>query len=107
MAGKALIVGLVLALQVLIPLRALIDDSDQRQRVGWNMFSTETYYPSIQLELRDGARRGVSFGQVVPRRRPEINYARELPPYLCTRFPETQSVSLTFESPEPQVTACK
>ena len=99
--------GLVLALQLLIPLRALVDDSDQRQRVGWNMYSTETYYPSIVLDLGEGGRRGVSFGHVVARSRPEVNYAGDLPPYLCARYLEARAVSLTFNSPEPEVTACE
>lgn len=103
---RAVIVGVVLALQLLVPLRALVDGSDQRQRFGWNMYSTETYYPHIVLELRDGGSRSVALGQVVRRRRPEVDYARDLPPYLCGRYPEAGSVRLTLASPEPEVTRC-
>ena len=106
MAKRALIVGLVLALQLLVPLRALVDDSDQRQRFGWNMYSTETYYPRIVLNLSTGESHALPLGQVARGLRPEINYAADLPPYLCERFPDAQSVSLSFRSPEPEVTPC-
>ncbi|MGI9557730.1 MAG: hypothetical protein ACR2N5_07300 [Solirubrobacterales bacterium] len=98
--------GVVVALQVLIPLRALLDDSDQRQRFAWGMYSTETTYPGVSLDLDNGAQRGVAFTDVVRRRRPEMNYARDLPPFLCERFPEAASVRLSFGAPEPEVTPC-
>ena len=98
--------GLVLALQVLVPLRAILDDSDHRQRFGWNMYSTDTRYPEITLELRDGSRRGIALGSVVLHRRPEVHYGRDLPPFLCSRYPEARAVLLTFAAPAPEVTRC-
>lgn len=95
----------MLVLQVLVPLRALLDERD-RQPFGWSMYATETRYPDIELELGDGALRRVAFAEVVARRRPEIDYRSDLPPYLCERYPEAREVRLSFESPQPEVTSC-
>lgn len=96
----------MIVVQVLVPLRALVDDSDLQERFGWSMYSKERQYPEIALELRGGGRREVAFGDVTPRPRPEVNYARDLPAYLCSRYPEARTVLLSFEPPEPEVTRC-
>ena len=97
----------MLAIQLLVPLRALLDDSDPRRPFGWSMYATETRYPDIVVVLDDGARRGIPFGAVVARRRPEVDYAGDLPPHLCERVAGARSVELTFDDPEPEVTPCR
>jgi hypothetical protein len=89
-----------------VPLRALVNDSDLQQRFGWSMYSKDRDYPEVALELRGGGRRDVDFGGVTPRARPEVDYARDLPAYLCSRYPEARTVLLTFETPEPEATRC-
>jgi hypothetical protein len=103
---RGVIFGVVIALQLLVPLRALVADSDLQQRFGWSMYSKDREYPAIELALRDGGRREVDFGDVTPRARPEVDYARDLPPHLCSRYPDTRGVLLSFGSREPEVTPC-
>ena len=99
-------VGIVVAVQLLVPLRALVDDSDRQERLGWAMYSAHTGYPDFALEYRDGRREPIDLGTVVPRARAEVDYARDLPRYLCTRHPDARAVLVKTDAPEPEVTRC-
>ena len=103
---RGVIFGVVIAVQVLVPLRALVVESDLQQRFGWSMYSQDREYPEVALALRGGGHRQVDFGDLTPRARPEVDYARDLPAHVCSRYPEARTVLLTFESREPEVTRC-
>jgi hypothetical protein len=96
----------VVALQLVVPLRALVDDSDRQQRFGWAMYSAHTGYPDFTVEHRDGRREEVALGSMLARARPEVDYARDLPSYLCTRYPDARAVLGRTDAPEPEITRC-
>lgn len=79
-----------LAVQVSIPIVQLLEDGPRR--FGWQMFSRVGHMrPDFFLVTERGVE-PVSLDRHVLHLRSEIDLTRELPPHLCTVYPEAEAV---------------
>lgn len=86
-----------LALMVLGPASSL--DEPRPARFGWQMYSSVTYLPVIEVEKADGVREERRLGDIASGFRPEVNYFRPLAQFLCGREPGIVRVYLKREHP--------
>lgn len=94
---RGAVVFSALLLMVLGPAAAL--DEARPARFGWQMYSSVTYLPVIQVEKADGVREERQIGDVASGLRPEVDYFGPLSKFLCTRETGVVRVHLKREHP--------
>jgi len=87
---RAVVVGAVLAVQLLVPPLAL--RHDRPAALGWHMFVAVKPEPEVILVHRDGSEEEISMYDVLGRFRPEIDFVERLTPELCDRDGEIARV---------------
>lgn len=87
-----------LCLMVIGPAAAL--DGPRPGKLGWHMYASATYLPTIEVEMADGSREERQIGEIASGFRPEVDYFEPVARFLCAREPKTSRVHLTRERPE-------
>jgi hypothetical protein len=100
---RGAVVSGVLMLMVLGPTAAL--DERRPAMLGWQMYSSVTYFPVIEVEKADGTREERQLGNVVSGVRPEVDYFERIPPFLCAKETGVVRVHLKREHPKREASA--
>jgi hypothetical protein len=99
--GRTAVMLGVVALQFLVPAVALTREPPTR--LGFQMYSA-TGGVEIEVFDRNGHELKVDYSSVVAGSfRPELQWTRRLPEYLCSRFPRAAVVEVTDSSRERMI----
>ncbi|UJP10278.1 hypothetical protein L2X99_00710 [Microbacterium sp. KUDC0406] len=71
--------------------------------LGWQMYSAQPGSPIIEIVTVDGGSRLLSLSDLVPRWRPEIDYAARVPQQLCASDPGIARVEMRRDTPRMDV----
>lgn len=85
-----------LAVQLALPIRALLADGPNPARFGWQMFATLPWVPQVEAELDSGTRTPMDLRLVVGYPRAEMAYDDRLVPALCRALPEARSLMVRW-----------
>lgn len=92
-----------LMLMILGPAAAL--DEPRPAMFGWQMYSSVTYLPEIEVEKADGTWEERLLEDVASGLRPEVDYFGRVPQFLCARERDLVRVRLVREHPKLETEA--
>jgi hypothetical protein len=88
--GPAVFCAAYLAVQIVLALRGLTQPG--RFRFSWGMYAVAQPVPTIDVEYRDHTDQDVGNKFIALEGRPEIDYERLLPPYICATAPAATAI---------------
>lgn len=97
-----LVIGVVAA-QLVIPVYALVHTEHRPGRFGWHMYAALKQMPELEVVSATGTRRLRLPAILEVGWRPEIDYERRLPEYLCRRFPDAEAVRFVRDTPRQRI----
>jgi len=101
-AASALV--LIASLQIAVPAFVLLTGGDAPERFGWQMFAKRGSMPTVRIVDERGHERAVDLPPFA-RVRPELDYSRVLPTYVCDRHPGAVSVTVIQTIPSRERTS--
>lgn len=90
-------VVVVLALQLLLPLLALVHPGPTFARLGWQMYARDHTVLRIET-VTDGKTARVDPAEIIPLPRPEVDYTPVLA-HMCAVRPRVDLVRITRDEP--------
>ena len=81
---------LFVGLQIILSLRGLSHPG--RVRFAWGMYAVAWSLPTIDIVYGRSVEEDVAYRFITLKSRPEIDYGRLLPPYICAAVPSAQAL---------------